>query len=94
MVSEPAAGGAVPEYVATPDAPSATVCVAAPIVNTIFPVGIVDPLTAATVAVRVYAEPAGKGPAGTTLSVVVVATGTTDSVRVCELLETNSVDPW
>ena len=53
MVSEPAATGAVPEYVATPDAPTATVWVVEPIVKRTLPLGTVDPLTAATVAVRV-----------------------------------------
>jgi hypothetical protein len=50
MVSEPAAIGAAAEYVATPDALTATVWVVDPIVNRTLPVGRVDPLAGVTVA--------------------------------------------
>jgi hypothetical protein len=53
MASEPAARGAVPEYVAAPDALTATVWVVDPIVNRTLPVGRVDPLAGVTVAVSV-----------------------------------------
>jgi hypothetical protein len=93
MASEPAARGAVPEYVATPDRLTATVWVVDPIVNRTLPVGRVDPLAGVTVADSVYGEPTVSEPVGVVARDIVVPIAATVSFNRFDVLPEYSVEP-